>query len=215
MLPNRGLSHRKCPEMWNSVKTAASLYSVQIRIPLGPWGHTPGLKSGLCHWPAECLWVKLCNIYVPQCPSSSLNLSIKWDNPVKSLALHLAAQSKHLINLSTPTGHRLYCFRGPSFPTVFANAYLNRNGNLCWMAWKFMPLFQRKHFPVNVCTCKTQVSSRMKSDTSVRTRVVSSESLPLLLAVKTLVPVLSHLHSDCLNHFLHVFAFKFFQLIHF
>lgn len=108
MLPNRGLSHRKCPEMWNSVKTAASLYSFQIRIPLGPWGHTPGLKSGFCHWPAECLWVKLCNIYVPQCPSSSLNLSIKWDNPVKSLALHLAAQSKHLINLSfTPTGHRV------------------------------------------------------------------------------------------------------------
>ena len=80
---------------------------------------------------------------------------------------------------------------------------------------EFMPLFQRKYFPVNVCTCKTQVSSHMKSDTSIRTRVVSSESLSLLLAVKTLVPVLSHLHSDCLNHFLHVLHFQFFQPIHF
>lgn len=63
-------------------------------------------------------WALTFTCCVPQCPSSSPNVSIKWDNPVKSLTLHLAAmsgtpdtlhlQSKHLINLSfTPIGHRV------------------------------------------------------------------------------------------------------------
>lgn len=50
----------------------------------------------------------------------------------------------------------------------------------------------------------------MKVITSVLTRIVRGKSLSLFLAVKALVPELSQLHSNGLNHLLYVLHFQLF-----
>ena len=50
----------------------------------------------------------------------------------------------------------------------------------------------------------------VKTIPAVLTRIVRGKGLPLLLAIKTPVPELSQLHSNCLNHLLYVLHFQFF-----
>lgn len=89
--------------------------------------------------------------------------------------------------------------------------------------WQFMlrglkrqlDLFSGGNTRWYVCPHIDKRGGRSKTAACVQTSIVRGKSLSLLLAVETLVPVLSQLHSNCLNHFLHVLHLQFFQPIHF